>query len=97
MPGAVEGNTLPECRSSERRSCISIMPRRRPPPKPQTPIGLRLIVSGLAGLSVLSQGLLSMTSNRRWQWTWLLAAVLAMLLTTWLAQIDPGVLSKKFW
>jgi hypothetical protein len=73
------------------------MPHGRRPRKPQTPNGLKLIVVGLAGLSVLSQGLLSMTSNRRWQWTWLLAAVLAMVLTTWLAQIDPGVLSKKFW
>lgn len=53
-------------------------------------------MAGFAGFSVLSQGLLSMTTNRRWQWTWLLAAASAMIIVTLLAQADLGVLSKLF-
>ena len=72
------------------------MSRRRRPRRPQAPIALRLIVTGFVGFGVLSQGLVSMTSNRRWQRAWLIAAVLAVMLTTWFTQIDPGVFSKKF-
>jgi type IV secretory pathway TrbD component len=60
------------------------------------PIGLRLTVVGLTGFSTLAQGLVGMTS-RRWQMFWLVAAVVAMMLLSWLATSDPGVLSKKFW
>ena len=51
---------------------------------------------GLTGFSTLAQGLVGMTS-RRWQMFWLVAAVVAMMLLSWLATSDPGVLSKKFW
>jgi hypothetical protein len=68
----------------------------RQQPKPQQQVGLRLVVAGLAGFDVLTQGLLSMTSNRRWQWVWLLAAVSAMIILTLMSQSDLGVLSKKF-
>jgi hypothetical protein len=57
---------------------------------------MKWVFAGLAGFSVFSQGVISLTVNRRWQWAWLLAAVAAMVILTYMSQIDPGVFSKKF-
>jgi hypothetical protein len=71
------------------------MGKRRERPRQSQSLGLRLVVAGLTGFGTISQGLIGMTS-RRWQWFWLIAAAVTMVLLAWLATSDPGVLSKKF-
>jgi hypothetical protein len=59
-------------------------------------LGLRFTVGMIAGFSVLAQGLTSMTTNRRWQWVWLLSAASAMVIVTLLAgTTDLGAVSQK--
>jgi hypothetical protein len=67
---------------------------KRQQPKPQQRVGLRLVVAGLAGFDALTQGLMSMTSDRGWQWVWLLAAASTTIILTLMSQSDLGVLSK---
>lgn len=81
------------------RSGIKASKPSEPPgetPKPKVPITWKIAISLTAGFSVLFQGLVSLTASRRWQWTWLLGAVAAMIILTYMSQVDPGVLSKKF-